>query len=356
MTTTKVKWMAHGKSYAHRIYGGPFCLNFKSNITTITTPLFLNYPTSLTSCPFPTPLQQQTYICFETRSTINFIKMTKWGRKNTSSSSTSNNVFLKSWLSRFKNTKGGAGPEDQPQSSDTGRRKANKISKEDDDGDGFYWALSFDNERDEGFKILSSSDHKLNVSPIGYGGLIFDGTKMKEFSNGEADSNEGFQKSPADYLLQDSNLEKEWQKLENMEINEDQNQRKSVHIRSKHGGKVKAYYNPPRTDGRMIKDVEDMKKPWMKIKKDRRVVEDAFRTGLDSFAIVKTSYDPQKDFRESMMEMIKEKELRKPEELEELLACYLTLNCDGFHDLIVNVFRQVWFELNQLHFDQHVEF
>ncbi|KAI3697772.1 hypothetical protein L6452_30869 [Arctium lappa] len=282
--------------------------------------------------------------------------MTKWGRKNTSPSSSTSKIM--SWLSRFKNTKGGAGPEDQPQSSDTGRRKANTISEEEDDDDnGFYWALSFDKERDdEGFKIFCSSDHKLNVSPIGYGSLIFDETKMKEFINGKADSNEGFQKSPADYLLQDSNLEEEWQKLKNMEIDEDQNQRKSVHIRSKHGGKINAY-NSPRTDGRMIiKDVEDMKKPSIKVKKDRRVVEDAFRTGLDSFAIVKTSYDPQKDFRESMMEMIEEKELRKPEELEELLACYLTLNCDGFHDLIVNVFRQVWFELNQLHFDQHMEF
>ncbi|KVI00935.1 Ovate protein family, C-terminal [Cynara cardunculus var. scolymus] len=104
------------------------------------------------------------------------------------------------------------------------------------------------------------------------------------------------------------------------------------------------------------RDEEDVKKPWMKMKKDRRVVEDAFSTDFDSFAIVKTSYNPQKDFRESMTEMIMEKQLKKREELEELLACYLTLNCDGFHDLIVNVFRQVWFELNQLHFDQHMEF
>ncbi|XP_024982972.1 transcription repressor OFP3-like [Cynara cardunculus var. scolymus] len=270
--------------------------------------------------------------------------MTKWGRKKTPSSSISNHVFL-------KNKQGDARPdEDQLHSTDVGRNTANKIS-EDDDVD---WKVSLEKGRDEeGFKILCNSDHKLNVSPIGHGSLIIHGTEMRGFINGETDSNEGFQKSPPDhYLPQDSNLEKEWQKLKNMEINEDQNQRKSVHIRSKHGPKVRTY-NSPRTDDKMISDV---KKPWMKMKKDRRVVEDAFSTDFDSFAIVKTSYNPQKDFRESMTEMIMEKQLKKREELEELLACYLTLNCDGFHDLIVNVFRQVWFELNQLHFDQHMEF
>jgi uncharacterized protein (TIGR01568 family) len=36
----------------------------------------------------------------------------------------------------------------------------------------------------------------------------------------------------------------------------------------------------------------------------------------------------------------------RPEELETLLACYLSLNADEHHDCIVKVFRQVWFELN----------
>jgi uncharacterized protein (TIGR01568 family) len=63
--------------------------------------------------------------------------------------------------------------------------------------------------------------------------------------------------------------------------------------------------------------------------------------------MVKCSFNPQQDFRDSMLEMIKEKRIRRPEELEELLACYLTLNSDEYHDLIIEVFRQVWFDLTQ---------
>ncbi|XP_021893867.1 transcription repressor OFP1-like [Carica papaya] len=69
---------------------------------------------------------------------------------------------------------------------------------------------------------------------------------------------------------------------------------------------------------------------------------------LDSLAIVKSSYDPQKDFRESMMEMIVENNIRAPKELEDLLACYLALNSDQYHNLIIKVFKQIWFDLKQL--------
>ncbi|XP_072994066.1 uncharacterized protein [Typha latifolia] len=68
--------------------------------------------------------------------------------------------------------------------------------------------------------------------------------------------------------------------------------------------------------------------------------------GLERFAVVKCSRDPHKDFKESMVEMIWEKGIGRPEELESLLACYLTLNSDEYHDVIVKVFRQVWFEIN----------
>uniref|UniRef100_J3L426 Transcription repressor n=2 Tax=Oryza brachyantha TaxID=4533 RepID=J3L426_ORYBR len=47
-----------------------------------------------------------------------------------------------------------------------------------------------------------------------------------------------------------------------------------------------------------------------------------------------------------MVEMIASKRIGRPEELETLLACYLSLNADEHHDCIVKVFRQVWFELN----------
>ncbi|OIW00899.1 hypothetical protein TanjilG_19840 [Lupinus angustifolius] len=67
----------------------------------------------------------------------------------------------------------------------------------------------------------------------------------------------------------------------------------------------------------------------------------------DSFAIVKSSFNPQKDFRESMMEMIVENNLRASKDLEDLLACYLSLNSDEYHDLIVKVFKQIWFDLTE---------
>ena len=56
--------------------------------------------------------------------------------------------------------------------------------------------------------------------------------------------------------------------------------------------------------------------------------------------------------RFSMIEMIMEKKgISQPEELEELLACYLTLNSYEYHDLVIRVFRLVWFGLIRAHFD-----
>ncbi|KAI3868367.1 hypothetical protein MKX03_029866 [Papaver bracteatum] len=69
----------------------------------------------------------------------------------------------------------------------------------------------------------------------------------------------------------------------------------------------------------------------------------------DSFAVIKSSLDPQRDFRESMVEMIVENNLRKSGDLEELLACYLSLNSNEYHDIIVKVFQQIWFDLTDVH-------
>ncbi|RDX97309.1 Transcription repressor OFP1, partial [Mucuna pruriens] len=71
------------------------------------------------------------------------------------------------------------------------------------------------------------------------------------------------------------------------------------------------------------------------------------RSLSDSFAIVKSSFDPQKDFRESMVEMIVENNIRASKDLEDLLACYLSLNSDEYHDLIIKVFKQIWFDFTQ---------
>ncbi|XVE84358.1 hypothetical protein DITRI_Ditri17bG0005900 [Diplodiscus trichospermus] len=69
------------------------------------------------------------------------------------------------------------------------------------------------------------------------------------------------------------------------------------------------------------------------------------RSLSDSFAVVKSSFDPQRDFKESMMEMIMENNIRTSKDLEDLLACYLSLNSDEYHDLIIKVFKQIWFNL-----------
>ena len=97
---------------------------------------------------------------------------------------------------------------------------------------------------------------------------------------------------------------------------------------------------------RKIKAMEEKKKAKLKMKKEEEIVEET-EEGLDSFAVVKCSLDPRKDFRDSMIEMITEKQISEPEEMEDLLACYLTLNSNEYHDLIIQVFKQVWLCMSQ---------
>ncbi|XP_027092786.1 uncharacterized protein [Coffea arabica] len=65
----------------------------------------------------------------------------------------------------------------------------------------------------------------------------------------------------------------------------------------------------------------------------------------ESYAIVKKSADPFDDFKMSMLEMILEKEMSEPEELEKLLMCFLSLNSKEHHGVIVAAFTEVWEEL-----------
>ncbi|KAH7440949.1 hypothetical protein KP509_03G017400 [Ceratopteris richardii] len=67
----------------------------------------------------------------------------------------------------------------------------------------------------------------------------------------------------------------------------------------------------------------------------------------DSFAIMKCSYDPGQDFKQSMLDMIYEKELNSSQDMVDLLQCYLTLNHPRYHDIIVKVFTDVWSEVFQ---------
>ncbi|XP_010510366.1 PREDICTED: transcription repressor OFP2-like [Camelina sativa] len=69
---------------------------------------------------------------------------------------------------------------------------------------------------------------------------------------------------------------------------------------------------------------------------------------LESYAVMKRSVDPKKDFRESMIEMIEENNIRASKDLEDLLACYLSLNPKEYHDLIIHVFEQIWLQLTKI--------
>ncbi|KAL5202481.1 hypothetical protein ABZP36_013433 [Zizania latifolia] len=62
----------------------------------------------------------------------------------------------------------------------------------------------------------------------------------------------------------------------------------------------------------------------------------------NSFAVVKSSSDPRRDFLQSMEDIIAENGIRDAGDLEDLLACFLYLNSAEYHDLIVEVFEQVW--------------
>ncbi|CAK8579545.1 unnamed protein product [Lathyrus sativus] len=62
----------------------------------------------------------------------------------------------------------------------------------------------------------------------------------------------------------------------------------------------------------------------------------------DTFAVVKRSSDPYSDFRTSMVEMIVEKQIFSPTDLENLLHCFLSLNSYHHHKIIVEVYTEIW--------------
>lgn len=62
----------------------------------------------------------------------------------------------------------------------------------------------------------------------------------------------------------------------------------------------------------------------------------------DGFAIVKRSSDPHNDFRNSMVEMIVEKQIFGAKELDGLLQTFLSLNSCHHHRMIIEVFVEIW--------------
>ncbi|XP_031096026.1 transcription repressor OFP8-like [Ipomoea triloba] len=73
----------------------------------------------------------------------------------------------------------------------------------------------------------------------------------------------------------------------------------------------------------------------------RRRRKDEAAAVKDSFAVVKRSSDPYGDFRASMLEMILEKQMFGAKDLEKLLECFLSLNSDHHHGVIIHVFTEI---------------
>ncbi|URD92593.1 DUF623 domain containing protein [Musa troglodytarum] len=67
-----------------------------------------------------------------------------------------------------------------------------------------------------------------------------------------------------------------------------------------------------------------------------------------SLVMIKSSSNPSRDFTESMVEMIVENNIREARDLEELLACYLSLNSKEYHEVIIEVFEHIWFVLTDI--------
>ncbi|KZV29840.1 hypothetical protein F511_43186 [Dorcoceras hygrometricum] len=62
----------------------------------------------------------------------------------------------------------------------------------------------------------------------------------------------------------------------------------------------------------------------------------------ESFAIVKRSEDPYEDFKNSMIDMIVEKQMFEHKDLEQLLQCFLSLNSRHHHGIIIRAFHEIW--------------
>ncbi|KAJ8541012.1 hypothetical protein K7X08_001828 [Anisodus acutangulus] len=92
-----------------------------------------------------------------------------------------------------------------------------------------------------------------------------------------------------------------------------------------------------------------------KVRRLKRYLSNSFKDSMmpcmadgkvnESFAIVKKSADPYEDFKNSMKEMIMEKEMFEAEDLEQLLLCFLSLNSKHHHAIIVEAFTEIWEEL-----------
>ncbi|PWA58026.1 putative transcription repressor OFP9 [Artemisia annua] len=72
----------------------------------------------------------------------------------------------------------------------------------------------------------------------------------------------------------------------------------------------------------------------------RKVREDSNKLFV-MVALEKSSYNLRKDFRDSMMEMITTNRISQPKDLRRLLNCYISMNSEEFHGVILEVFHEV---------------
>ncbi|KAL9672672.1 hypothetical protein QQ045_028924 [Rhodiola kirilowii] len=65
------------------------------------------------------------------------------------------------------------------------------------------------------------------------------------------------------------------------------------------------------------------------------------RSYSDWMAVEKVSENPFLDFRDSMLQMVLEKEMYGEDELREMLRCFLKLNSEDYHEVIFKAFVEV---------------
>ncbi|KAK9062431.1 hypothetical protein SSX86_019617 [Deinandra increscens subsp. villosa] len=68
--------------------------------------------------------------------------------------------------------------------------------------------------------------------------------------------------------------------------------------------------------------------------------------GGNGLAVEKDSSDPYVDFRDSMVQMIMEREIYGKDDLQELLNCFLQLNSPYYHAIILGAFTEIWINLS----------
>ncbi|KAL8045701.1 hypothetical protein ABFX02_08G131400 [Erythranthe guttata] len=280
----------------------------------------------------------------------------KWGRKKSSSPSSSSShssiisrVFpVSSWLSKFRQKKFDLDvnkPDNKkPCLSDSGWEKGMRFYSMDEDD--AYWKLSFREQEEE--EMVKARKSTGGINPVW--GRGFDqfrvGSREMEFTKRVDELkfsemvSEVKKTKEREKLMQKSSTKADCAFDEIIRVKtisgESRGRKNCNRV------KVKAY--SPRTECK-IRAIEEMKKARMRMKKKMENGAEG-KTVFDSFAVVKSSFDPERDFRESMAEMIRERGIFRSEDLEKLLACYLTLNCDEYHDVIISVFREVWMEMN----------